>query len=1686
MASLCKSQQCSIERRGFRQELDAWRHKLIHCVGFETILEGLFGPALLNDLSLFKDCEPTGVCDWSFDENCLFCCLRREKVKEHLAGFHKPINEPGHENFLKQEQAKIIRLERQAEEFINAVFYKKDSPRISDPNIPLVARQIMQRMIRQFAAEYTSKNSSTQDSSRPNSTKNQSLPKSPSGQSSPSPATTQNPVLSKLLMADQDSPLDLTVKKPHLEEPCEQDGVLDLSTKKSPCSGSPNSSISPSTSNTIGNGTQDTERKAIDPNNSTNLSLETFMAKLCSHHQKQFILVLNNLCTEESIMKSRSRSASVSEIENANLEDHDHSSCENNANLSPVKKDTSFPEFCLSTPTNVCEDSCPCEMSHCSNYLSKVPCSFESKADHAINVSYATDQTITNNPVGIPSTEEKSETTIAKVSEVSQTIFFEHCVLSHSNCTLNMHNDSPGSELPTDIPKIENKENTQYVNPKQAFLDCNDCILKQEHSVTTVTAKKLGNLCESPFHNLTDHSGSTLQKVKLHENKLLKTVKCKNSRVLVTNDCDKQCDVVYISEPITTECHFENHKSVVCARNTARKSTRGYLISGDCCELSTVRTLVRSSKVEEKGNSSLHISEALIIPNDLIKTLPSSDVLSLIHVEESVETDSDNPVPQNAEMKDLIPDSFRCIEPEKNIQCLALNKESVDNVSDSLIAVFSLTQDEPKKLHVPSNHTANEQALNENDDEIPKMKQISSVVNIDAQSLSVNDHEKSITELAIDPDFYISRSNNSCSQDGSGTQSLDMEITVSLNDNHTVPRTYPNNTAIEEASATLKYIHESPSTAYPSTLGTADKDIPVIGSSSLNDFKILPEDSSETVIADPVTSDQPLSMQISSKTISDILPVDNSEGQISKSSQIDPSSSGSVNEFPKHFVQCVVKENAHLMMDSNIENVKDCQSLVLNDSFEMEAEENVLPENINALWPTKCFQSPLNISAKIVENNNARLEANVSEETHHCDTVSSSGCSKYDTVNDALKTKEVIGENNTDAVNSNKIDNLLTSNRTSCKHLTPFKRHKKVPVPTDRCLRSRESHDDSVLHNIPSLQVLLSYVQGTNLAQRSVVLKTEDTPCSDTVISSVDDTSYDESYFAFFLNSHCREGKPLFYERILKSTCFKMPENLTVCLKIGSDKRIIYFTKEHHNCLNMADAKCKCDATSVKNTSQLEKCNESESENATNYGSPTKSSTPHIAVNSLKDKMKCCKSGKLKNLSPRNEKINSSNKRRNRPKFIDWCSEEENQERISNFNDKYTSVHKNWVSLEKETVNVNKSKSKSDRLKEIWKTKKRIRRPKSSQDTPKCSPMQLLFMNSFKFSDVCEWFMETTETKSLVIVKKLNTRIPEEHQLPMIQSPKYSSQSLYPHMLQAQRLKKHLKKFASVTPAQNNIKTENSLNTLVSNSSELVHEVTDTVKGPNDCKKQEPHAKAKKTAPVHILKKNRSQENVNSQSYPVNKNKVCMANVKRKASNSDNKKAVSSSDLSLRKSPKALTSKSLIVKKCKKRNKSDCLEESVAQPNKKRKIEAKQRFLKNGPHVHKKAAPTKSKVRKMSKIHSTSSSQAPKKQVGKAGVFKTTVIKGKAKTRMQKQSLKSQIVLKHQTRSAKLSQASSKVSDSPKITSFSSSHRKKERCKKISTVSTKNKRNVASRVRHNKQRSQLEPPTRKGRSLEFK
>uniref|UniRef100_A0A8C4RJK1 Uncharacterized protein n=1 Tax=Erpetoichthys calabaricus TaxID=27687 RepID=A0A8C4RJK1_ERPCA len=152
--------------------------------------------------------------------------------------------------------------------------------------------------------------------------------------------------------------------------------------------------------------------------------------------------------------------------------------------------------------------------------------------------------------------------------------------------------------------------------------------------------------------------------------------------------------------------------------------------------------------------------------------------------------------------------------------------------------------------------------------------------------------------------------------------------------------------------------------------------------------------------------------------------------------------------------------------------------------------------------------------------------------------------------------------------------------------------------------------------------------------------------------------------------------------------------------------------------------------------------------------------------------------------------------------------EEENQDLLTSLNAKYEKVHKGWVQLEREVQPSPKPKSKADRLKEIWKSKRRIRRSKALEQQ-KLSPVQMLFMKTFSFANICRWFLETTETRSLVIVKKINTRLASETQ-PFFHNPSSivtSSSNTTFTSLQAERLKKHLKKFAMASPAKNNLKT---------------------------------------------------------------------------------------------------------------------------------------------------------------------------------------------------------------------------------------------------------------------------------------
>ncbi|XP_051627459.1 ligand-dependent nuclear receptor corepressor-like protein isoform X9 [Manacus candei] len=200
-ASQCRSPRCTAERRGVRRELDSWRHRLMHCVGFESILEGLYGPRLRRDLSLFEDCEPEELTDWSMDEKCSFCNLHKETTSDRASVIGSSQSTPT-EELSSQGQSNTDKIECQAENYLNALFRKKDLPQNCDPNIPLVAQELMKKMIRQFAIEYISKSSKIQENRNGSSFEPSLMCKS-----------VQMNQTENSLQEEQDSPLDLTVNR---------------------------------------------------------------------------------------------------------------------------------------------------------------------------------------------------------------------------------------------------------------------------------------------------------------------------------------------------------------------------------------------------------------------------------------------------------------------------------------------------------------------------------------------------------------------------------------------------------------------------------------------------------------------------------------------------------------------------------------------------------------------------------------------------------------------------------------------------------------------------------------------------------------------------------------------------------------------------------------------------------------------------------------------------------------------------------------------------------------------------------------------------------------------------------------------------------------------------------------------------------------------------------------------------------------------------------------------------------------------------------------------------------------------------------------------------------------------------------------------------------------------------------
>ncbi|XP_031317362.2 ligand-dependent corepressor isoform X1 [Camelus dromedarius] len=1394
MARVCRRQQCSVERRGFRQELDSWRHKLIHCVGFESILEGLFGPALLKDLSLFKDCEPESISDWTFDENCLFCCLRRDKVKGHLVGLDEPASGAGQEALLKQEQAKIIRFERQAEEFLNAVFYRKDSPWVSDPNIPLVAREIMQRMIQQFAAEYTSKNSSTQDPSQPNSTKNQSLPKASPVTTSPTAATTQNPVLSKLLMADQDSPLDLTVRKSQ-SEPSEQDGVLDLSTKKSPCAGSTSLSHSPGCSSTQGNGENSAEAIAVDSNNQSKSPLEKFMVKLCTHHQKQFIRVLNDLYTEsqpgtEDLRPSDSGAMDASTC-NAGCAQLDTKHKERDTVCLNMKSPTSVDLFLDSSgshsPPHLTEQTLkepPPETNSVDgkeNTLTIVqkdsselpttkPNSGSSMDSSTLEYLTASNSSSLNfhhiSKISEGPTTGQEQDTNVKVCEdgrdhVQSSALVENliagkvaaenseesnsCIVSQRNSFKALSEEAWDSGFMGNSPRTADKENALQGGSKTPL--CQDLEAseqdsrpKQENHLHSLGRNKMGYHLHPSDKGQFDHSKDGWlapspmppvhkapnghSRTKMISTSIKTARKSKRASGLRINDYDNQCDVVYISQPIT-ECHFENQRSILSSRKTARKSTRGYFFNGDCCELPTVRTLARNLHSQEKASCSTLASEAVVTPK---QTLIVSAPPPAVEVQHPREDNPEEPSKEITSLKEGDRDESSEKESQEPEVCpMTSNANPSSSPRSKETTASSLEWPLPAQLP--------EEDLPEGSPVVsaPTESRISSP-ELDQQSVDLLDTK----EMSVPEDCHLLPSTESISEGGSedvaprprsSPETISREESPPCSENHSPP------VGLEPPVSPKKAEEDQSISTEAKTGDTQELDTDPLLKESSTFSNENPSEMEERGAAGGTGKFEGEDSDVKPTSEKDICDqnIDSPEENLDKKRK--------GKKFPEASDRCLRSQLSdsssakRCLRNQSSDSSSACPEIKVSKTpgARRSKKEGYPGGTTPDGFPTDDFHTKA-----LEDTENPNVNGNPSEKDAEEEDIGGGIITRQTFKN--MLAKEVKGEEG----------GIFPSNDPITTAGQPLPGEKlEIYVQSKLSENSTQDLSESIPCTFPEQS---KEKQGPAPAQ-----DTEE------VVNEMD--SADSQH---------------------KGDDSDVPSNTLGVSSDGSDdtagppKWVPRLTRLTSSTYNLRHAHPFDSLGTVKVTSEKEAVQEkpiSKENEASESGDPLDEDDVDTVVD-------------------------------DQPKFVEWCAEEENQELIANFNAQYMKVQKGWIQLEKEAQPTPRARNKSDKLKEIWKSKKRSRKCRGSLEVQKFSPVQMLFMTNFKLSNVCKWFLETTETRSLVIVKKLNTRLPGD--IPPVKHPlqKYSPSSLYPSSLQAERLKKHLKKFPGATPAKNNWKTQ--------------------------------------------------------------------------------------------------------------------------------------------------------------------------------------------------------------------------------------------------------------------------------------
>ncbi|KAM9727780.1 uncharacterized protein ACNS7B_018140 isoform 2-T3 [Menidia menidia] len=1402
--------------------------------------------------------------------------MRRDKVKEHIIGLNKEGLEDTPKPLLVKDQITIIRLEKQAEEFLSAVLRRKDVPGFSDPHIPVVAREILQRMISQFAAEYTSKTSSPQDGcsdSLPHT--DQSLPTPPLLTGAPPPPTSpatllagpahnQNPVLSKLLMADQDAPLDLTIKKP-TAEPGEQEGVLDLSIKKNRySSGVPVQSacLSPATSTLKGESPDLCAAKAKELQSAS--TLEQFMAKLCPHHQRQIIDAIGFLQME---VKAHA-SSNTQKAPNSTSDTHG-TTCSNAVTPEKLRPQLSIPSQSTSRPeVQEISRSVP---SSCA--IKKVPenaVSPKTSVTAGPALDLRSPGSGTNDALASPTAHAPLKMKIMTSNAAGKKL---SCVLNATlSCTTleDKQGNSPSS----------NRAETHSARLSSSI---------KRHSQTSLSMQvgqreTLGYAKDTPAKvfpvHLTIPSDSARTARKTIRGSSEHRARDPACRSVIDPDLG-HCDIVFIDKPIT-ECLKEQRRSLHPRRN-ARKSTRGHLYADEIWEVKTVRTLAG------RGNCPNPMPElmTLVTPKQVLSkpegvppvdmpfagacrdtmiqqilteetdesVIPGADVVEIAAskvdvVVETSQTDQcqskGQPSPHsplicsgenedtdlNAEQKEreVSPESGKKTVSEESagqssFEAVKENEpEPQEGTKDRAQPTLVETEGEPPESitteeaakQPPSDTLLPSEAVQQPDSPQPALSQVEeekedkgekikdeqpqepqpqelqletqkhcdshlvsgkAIATGSAEEMVVKDAEPRRPE-AVDGTVPFEKEESECDL---SSKSLDALLPpwrrkkgtkippTRLKETDAVIVGYVKCQPVSASDRNLRHRPAGNQTSPCKTPGKAGQNVPTksLVSSALqskvesSEFQkstlekektVKPVETTIAVVqeAEPVLDipSSPVS-KFSSRT-----------KQTHKRKKGQDSLPALSDEGPDHTQSSEPKRQ--LRSTSQRPSVTPASPPALNVITSISS-----PESSTLILPpaeqrtTLILPLPLQVSSSPVVRSEPppfeQSQPNTVPQTVELNTgkaepmESTSGCVHKSEAEGVTNTKQKLrsAKDVSEDANSEKqtLGDEVSNPAESVGNIkteTQF-----MPLRSKRVLRKDADASDVAL------------------TQKKCVASTEERPAG-----GEDNSSVSERPTRMPLRSETSRTEASQHAAAPSSPAANKK------LTLRSQRSAAPAASAHTETSRQSDVASPLRVMPERTPkAQAKPCPTS---------SPAVPHCSHLPATAPKP-------------GPPKPTPN---------KFFETLTGEESQQLITNLNIKFDKMQKGWVQMDKDGQPAVKYRNKSDRQAAIWKSKRRARKPKSSEQQ-KYSPVQMLFMKGFNLTSICRWYLESTETKSLVIVKKVNTRLPSETQLCFHSSSNTpgTSQGVFPS-LQAERLKKHLKKFAIASPVKSNPKSQ--------------------------------------------------------------------------------------------------------------------------------------------------------------------------------------------------------------------------------------------------------------------------------------